>query len=70
MSIAHMTIERESVFGKRQFVATLHALGKRICAVVGDTAPSADEMAMIEMRLLRQLAEPQRSNYVSAEGKS
>lgn len=66
MSIAHMTLSKESIFGKRQFVATLHFCGKRISTLLGDSEPTATDLEQVERRLKRNLGR-QVSNYVSAE---
>lgn len=65
MSVPQITVDMQSIFGSRQYVATLHIAGKRISTLMGDCEPSAADIESAARRIAQKFGN-RRSNYVPA----
>jgi hypothetical protein len=64
-TIPHLSIQQESIFGARQWVATLQVSGRRVCRLIGDNKPTNADLPIIQADMIRNLT-TRRSNFVEA----
>jgi hypothetical protein len=64
-TIPHFSIQQESIFGARQWVATLQVSGRRVCRLIGDNKPTNADLPIIQASMIQNMTN-KRTNFVEA----